>query len=162
MCAALNRLPGVELELATTDANGADAPIAPETVPAGFVTHLFSKTFSERWKFSAGLWTWLRQHTRNYDLVHIHSVWSFATLAAGAAAARAGVPDIVRPAGMLSTYTLNRRSRSQTALLARLLANAARSDEAAAFPCDQPGRSSRVPASSSRRQNGGDSQWSGC
>jgi glycosyltransferase involved in cell wall biosynthesis len=108
MCAALNRLPGMEVELATTDADGPGARLGSESVPAGLVTHLFAVTFSERWKFSAGLWRWLRLHTRDYDLVHIHAVWSFACYAAGAAARKAGVPYIVRPAGMLSTYTWGR------------------------------------------------------
>jgi glycosyltransferase involved in cell wall biosynthesis len=108
MCAALNRLPGLEVELATTDANGADARLTRADVPQGFVTHLFPKTFSERWKYSAGLGRWLRRHTGGYDLVHIHAVWSFACSAAGAAARRAGVPYVVRPAGMLSSYTWSR------------------------------------------------------
>ena len=109
MCAALNRLSGVEIELATTDADGAGSHIGAESLPAGFVTHLFSRTISERWKFSAGLHSWLRKRCRDYDLVHIHSLWSFSSFAAGAAASKARVPYIVRPAGMLSSYTLSRR-----------------------------------------------------
>ena len=108
MCAALNRLPGLEVELATTDANGADTRLTKADLPEGFVTHLFPKTFSERWKYSAGLRRWLGRHTSAYDLVHIHAVWSFACSAAGAAARRVGVPYVIRPAGMLSSYTWSR------------------------------------------------------
>ncbi len=109
LCAALNRLNGTVVELATTDANGADARFDPRDKPAGFVTHLFPRTFSERWKFSAGMRSWLRQHAQEYDLVHIHALWSFASFAAGAAAARVNVPYIVQPHGMLSAYTWSRR-----------------------------------------------------
>jgi glycosyltransferase involved in cell wall biosynthesis len=108
MCAALNRLPGVEVELAATDADGAATLVDPKAVPPGFITHLFPVTWSERWKFSAGLKRWLRRHTREFDLVHIHALWSFACQAAAAAARRSGVPYIVRPAGMLSAYTWSR------------------------------------------------------
>ena len=109
LCAALNRLDGTVVELATTDADGANARIDAGDVPAGFVTHLFSRSFSERWKFSAALWSWLRQHAKDYDLVHIHALWSFASYAASTMAARARVPYIVQPHGMLSAYTWSRR-----------------------------------------------------
>jgi glycosyltransferase involved in cell wall biosynthesis len=109
MCAALNRLSGIEVELATTDADGAGSRLESSALPSGFVTHLFPRTFSERWKFSAPLWSWLRGHCKDYELVHIHALWSFSSWAAGAAAYRGRVPYIVRPAGMLSAYTWSRR-----------------------------------------------------
>jgi len=108
MVAALNRLPGVTAEIATTDADGPGRRIDPALLPAGVPVHLFRRTLSERWKFSAGLGRWLNRNARNYDLVHIHAVWSFAPAAAGRAARRAGVPYLVRPAGMLSGYTWGR------------------------------------------------------
>lgn len=109
LCAALNRIPQVTVELATTDANGSSGRISVESLPTGFVTHLFPKTFSERWKYSRGLGRWLRRFAKDYDLIHIHALWSFACYAAGTAARSAGVPYIVRPAGMLSEYTWSRR-----------------------------------------------------
>lgn len=108
MCAALNRLDGLEVELATTDADGADSRIETKDIPTGFVTHLFQRTCSERWKFSFPLGSWLRHNCRTYDLIHVHGLWSYATYAAGRAAARARVPFLIRPAGMLSHYTWNR------------------------------------------------------
>jgi glycosyltransferase involved in cell wall biosynthesis len=105
LCAALNRLPSLEAEIATTDADGRGGRLGGEQLPPGVKTHLFRRTFSEQWKFSAGLWQWLRRHVRDYDLLHLHAVWSFATAAAGAAARRAGTPYVIRPAGMLSEYT---------------------------------------------------------
>jgi glycosyltransferase involved in cell wall biosynthesis len=108
MCAALNRLEGVEVELAATDADGPDGQLTAADTPDGVVTHLFHRTFSERWKYSAGLARWLRQHAARFDVVHIHALWSFASCAAAAAARRARVPYVVRPAGMLSAYTWSR------------------------------------------------------
>jgi glycosyltransferase involved in cell wall biosynthesis len=39
-------------------------------------------------------------------VVHVHGIWSYPNAAAARAAERAGVPYIVRPAGMLSDYCL--------------------------------------------------------
>jgi glycosyltransferase involved in cell wall biosynthesis len=110
LVAALNRLPGVTAEIAATDADGPGGRLAPAAAPAGVTTHLFRRDLSERWKFSAGLWRWVRRHAADYDVVHTHAVWSFAPAAAAAAARRAGVPYVVRPAGMLSEYTWGRRA----------------------------------------------------
>jgi glycosyltransferase involved in cell wall biosynthesis len=109
MVTGLNGLGGVRAEVATTDADGPngrlDAAILPREVPI----HLFRRDWSESWKVSLGLRKWLRENTADYDLVHIHAVWSFATAVAARAAERAGVPYILRPAGMLSDYSWNRQ-----------------------------------------------------
>lgn len=110
MCAALNRLPGISTEIATTDADGPGGRIDSDALAADVATHVFRRTASESWKFSGGLWKWLRQHAGDYNLIHVHALWSFAAAAAGAAARRARVPYIVRPAGMLSEYTWGRRA----------------------------------------------------
>lgn len=107
MVAALNRLPGVTAELATTDADGAGGRIDPATFPPGVPVRLFRRSLSEQWKYSSGLGRWLARHAGEYDVVHAHSLWSYSTAAAARAADRAGVPYIVRPAGMLSEYCLN-------------------------------------------------------
>lgn len=52
---------------------------------------------------------WLQAHVHEYDLVHIHGVFSFTCLAAIRAAARAGVPCIVRPFGVLNRWGMERR-----------------------------------------------------
>ena len=108
MVAALNRLPGVSAEIATTDADGQGSRLDRKVLPPDVVVHLFRRSFSEQWKFSYGLWWWLRRHVKDYDLVHVHALWSFASAAAGSAAYAAGVPYVVRPAGMLSEYTRSR------------------------------------------------------
>jgi glycosyltransferase involved in cell wall biosynthesis len=109
MVAALNQLDGVQTEVATTDADGPGGRLTSDDTPADIPIRLFRRTCSEQWKVSLGLRNWLQRHARKYDLVHIHAVWSFATAAAARAADRAGVPYIVRPAGMLSSYTWERK-----------------------------------------------------
>lgn len=62
------------------------------------------------YKFSWGLWHWLSENVKNYDIVHIHSVFCFSTAMAAATARKAGIPYIVRPLGQLYPWALNNRN----------------------------------------------------
>ncbi|HZQ07136.1 MAG TPA: glycosyltransferase, partial [Anaerolineae bacterium] len=70
------------------------------------VTHWFFHRQTQFYKFSLPLTRWLAQHTREYDLLHIHALFSYATLPAARFATRAGVPYIIRPLGTLNRYGL--------------------------------------------------------
>lgn len=91
--------------IACTDADGPSERIDPnqEILPAS--TFVFKRSFSERWKYSRELGGWLSRNVASYDLVHIHSLWSYPTQKAAREAARFRVPYILRPAGMLSPYS---------------------------------------------------------
>jgi glycosyltransferase involved in cell wall biosynthesis len=109
LCEALARKQGVEVEVATTDADGPHGRLAEHTLPAtSFPIRVFRRSFSERWKFSRGLLRWLWQSAGQYQLVHIHAVWSFATTAACWAARRHRVPYVILPQGMLAPYGWSR------------------------------------------------------
>jgi glycosyltransferase involved in cell wall biosynthesis len=111
LCEALNRKPGYVVEIATTDADGRGRRLAPEDTPKTTVPlRLFRRNYSERWKLSLNLLRWLWWHARDYDLIHIHAVWSFATAAASWAARWNQVPYVVMPQGMLSPYSWSRSS----------------------------------------------------
>ncbi len=108
MVRALNRISGITAEIATTDADGPGCRIDTAGLPRDVVTHLFVRDFSEQWKYSARLGSWLKSEGKQYDLFHVHALWTYATRAACAAGRRHGVPVILRPCGMLSTYTWGR------------------------------------------------------
>jgi glycosyltransferase involved in cell wall biosynthesis len=61
------------------------------------------------YKASLPMARWLRRHAADYDLLHIHALFSFSSLAAVQAARRAGVPYILRPLGTLGTYGVTQR-----------------------------------------------------
>lgn len=48
---------------------------------------------------------WLGSNASRYDIVHIHGVWAYSTYAAARAAKDAGVPYIICPQGMLTSYS---------------------------------------------------------
>jgi glycosyltransferase involved in cell wall biosynthesis len=106
MTSALRELGGVDVEIATTDADGAGGRITAANLPhAAGVVHLFRRTMGERLKYSREMASWLAAHAADYDLIQTHSTWNYPTSATCRAARRVGVPYIIRPCGMLSDYT---------------------------------------------------------
>jgi glycosyltransferase involved in cell wall biosynthesis len=111
MCQSLKAC-SVEPTIVTTDADGSgslrvkrDELVDHEGVP----TRFFVRQWSEAFKYSRPLSTWLKRHMSEFDVVHVHAVFSHSSLAAAAAARRAGVPYIVRPLGSLSPWALRQR-----------------------------------------------------
>jgi glycosyltransferase involved in cell wall biosynthesis len=101
---------GVEVHVATID----------ETLPKsqsldGLVSdtdgfHRISFGLSFRpYRVSLSLGTWLARHAGDYDLIHIHGVFTYSSWAACRAAAKAGVPFVVRPLGILNRWGMDNR-----------------------------------------------------
>src|SRR5438552_8807806 len=68
--------------------------------------------FPRQTRFYAVSWplaTWLAAHVSEFDVVHIHALFSFATLPAAFWANRRHVPYIVRPLGTLSEWGMKNR-----------------------------------------------------
>jgi len=114
----------VQVTAATTDDDGrgkhlTSATLGKVVAQDGWAAIYFRKQ-TEFYKTSLPLRSWLRCHVRDYDAVHVHAVFSFASLAAGHAAAAAGVPYIVRPLGVLNRWGMQNRRRLVKALSFRL------------------------------------------
>jgi glycosyltransferase involved in cell wall biosynthesis len=123
---------GLNVHVATTDDNGPDRL----RVPLGEPQHEDGATFwyfprqTKFYTFSWPLTRWLARHLREFDLVHIHALFSYAALPAALLARWAGVPYIVRPLGTLNRWGIaNRRpwlkKLSFRLLESRILAGAA-------------------------------------
>lgn len=112
MCRAL-RERGVETLIATTDADG-DARLEVElgrpklygNVPVIF----FPRQWSEAFKYSRPLARWLESHVGEFEVVHIHAVFSHACLVAARACRKRGVPYVVRPLGSLDPWSMKQKS----------------------------------------------------
>lgn len=157
MAAALST-EGAEILLATTDADGPGRlPVATGSVLdyRGVPTIFFPRLPGESLKLSPSLARWLRGNAGGFDLLHVHSVFSHASIAAGAAARDAGVPYIVRPLGQLDGWSLAQHALRKRAFLAtvgrRLLRGAAvlhwtdESEQAAVPRLVRPGPGFVVP-----------------
>ena len=132
MCRAL-RLAGLDAVIATTDADGpARLPVDTGVITTHheLPTIFFRRQATESFKWSTALASWLTAHVREFDLVHVHAVFSHSSLAAGRACRAAQVPYIVRPLGSLDPWSLDQHPRRKQLLMAlgarRFLAGARR------------------------------------
>ena len=112
MCSAL-QAQGIEILIATTNADGnEEMPVAlgEKTVYQDIATIFFTRQWSEALKYSRPLARWLESNVKNFDLVHIHAIFSHASVAAAAACRKRRVPYIVRPLGALDPWSLKQKS----------------------------------------------------
>ncbi|HUQ80917.1 MAG TPA: glycosyltransferase [Gemmatimonadaceae bacterium] len=116
---------GVDVTVATTNADGhgaLDVPVDSPVIEDGVIYRFFARTMPGSWKFSWPLTRWLWAHAGAYDVVHVHALFSYATIPGCRAALHAPVPYIVRPLGTLSEWSLGHRAwkkRPYYALLER-------------------------------------------
>lgn len=105
---------GLDIETVTTDDDGPGKRNGIENgaslIHEGAVRRYFRKT-SDTYKVSISLSNWLFKNISQYDVVHIHALFSFSSSAAALIARYKKVPYIIRPLGTLNQYGLeNRRS----------------------------------------------------
>ena len=116
---------GIDVTVATTNAAGPrslDVPVDSAVIDDGVVFRYFARSVPGSWKFSWPMTRWLWANAGTYDVVHVHALFSYATIPGCRAAARAPVPYVLRPLGTLSDWSLGHRrwkKRPYYALLER-------------------------------------------
>ena len=94
---------GVSVTTLTTDHGGGG-----NDVPAS--KRIYKRLWTTPYKLAPGMVPYLWRHLHEFDVVHIHAMFSFAPTAAALCARLLGVPYVVRPLGTLGQYgLLNRR-----------------------------------------------------
>lgn len=108
---ALGRL-GIQVETATTTDAGQGHRLSRTTATRLLEDDAHRWYFTKRtefYKVAPGFALWMIGRVHQYDVVHIHALFSFtSTVAAWMARAR-GVPYVVRPLGVLAPYGMSRR-----------------------------------------------------
>jgi glycosyltransferase involved in cell wall biosynthesis len=111
LATALRRC-GIDVEVCSTDADGSGRlPVQLDKLVTyrGNQFRFFRRDWSEAFKFSRDMQRWLGQHVADYDLVHVHAVFSHSVYAAARACQRHQVPYIVRPLGSLEPWCIRQK-----------------------------------------------------
>ncbi|MGD1805621.1 hormogonium polysaccharide biosynthesis glycosyltransferase HpsP [Dapis sp. BLCC M126] len=107
----------IDVTILTTDSNG-DAGQPPLDVPLdipvtqnGYQIRYFRCSPFRRYKFSLKLLQWLNQHAADFDLAHIHALFSPVTTIAATVARSNNLPYILRPLGTLDPADLRKKKQ---------------------------------------------------
>jgi len=114
---------GHNVHVFTTNVDGGatlDVPVDRPVDIDSVHVHYFPSTFP-RLYWSPAMRRALAEGIGQYDLVHIHAVYLWPGIAAARAAAKAGVPYIISPRGMLVRDLIRQKSRLVKTLWLRLL-----------------------------------------
>lgn len=116
MCRAL-REAGVDAEIAATNADGhrnSTLEEARKRAGEGIPAQIFRRLPPYAYMTSPSMAVWLALHTREYDIVHVHALFSHPTTLGCLWSRVHGVPYIIRPLGLLDPWCLNQnRMRKQ-------------------------------------------------
>ena len=119
MCKALNDKDQNSL-ICTTDANGnskLDVEYNKVINYKGVPTIFFPLNFSESYKYSYSLQKWLNNNVVDFDIVHIHAIFSHSSIAAAVVSKKMNVSYIIRPLGSLNIWGLKNRSILKSLML---------------------------------------------
>ncbi|HSF72578.1 MAG TPA: hormogonium polysaccharide biosynthesis glycosyltransferase HpsP [Microcoleus sp.] len=108
---------GIDVTIITTDSNGdigqhpLDVPLNQPLQQNGYQIIYFRCYPWRRYKFSFSLLQWLNENARQFDLAHIHALFSPVTTLAATIARYHHLPYIIRPCGMLDPADLQKKKR---------------------------------------------------
>jgi glycosyltransferase involved in cell wall biosynthesis len=117
---------GADVTVLTTDSNGdigqppLDVPIDRPVEQDGYQIRYFHCSPFRRYKFSLRLLRWLAAHAAEFDLAHIHALFSPISSAAARVAYAQHLPYLLRPLGTLDPADLRKKWRLKQIYVALL------------------------------------------
>ena len=111
MCRA-QQAHGIAVQIASTDAEPGGhirVELESSTTYKGVPAIFFRKQWSEAFKFSRSMASWLKRRVTDFDVLEIHGVFSHACISASRACRKKGVPYVIRPLGHLERWALDQK-----------------------------------------------------
>ncbi|MBD2495355.1 hormogonium polysaccharide biosynthesis glycosyltransferase HpsP [Nostoc sp. FACHB-280] len=108
---------GVKVTILTTDSNGdtgqqpLDVPLNRPIQQDGYEIIYFRCAPFRRYKFSLDLLNWLKTHAKEFDLAHIHALFSPISSAAATVCREKKLPYVLRPLGTLDPADLQKKKQ---------------------------------------------------
>ena len=102
---------GVCVTVLTTDFDGPGRRLSDSAKgqAGNGVTRVYITRWTDAYKIAPGAIPWLWRNVGRFDVVHIHALFSFLSVVAGAIAFARGVPYVIRPLGTLARYGVTQR-----------------------------------------------------
>ncbi|PSB53760.1 glycosyl transferase group 1, partial [filamentous cyanobacterium Phorm 6] len=107
----------IDVTIITTNSNGdigqppLDVPLNQPIKQNGYQIIYFRCSPFRRYKFSLSLLQWLNENARQFDIAHIHALFSPVTTLAATIARGHHLPYIIRPCGMLDPADLQKKKQ---------------------------------------------------
>ncbi|MFQ3245877.1 MAG: glycosyltransferase involved in cell wall biosynthesis [Arenicella sp.] len=122
---------GIDAEIATTNDNGPNnlevslnSLIDHSGVPVRFFERASPPIAAIReFSYSLSFTRWLSRHISDYDVVHVHAIFSYCSSYAMYLARKKGIPYVVRPIGQLQNWSLQ-QARTKKKLYLQVLEKA--------------------------------------
>lgn len=108
---------GIEVTVLTTDSNGdsgqspLDVPLNTAVAQDGYQIRYFHCSPFRRYKFSVDLLRWLLTNSAEFDIAHIHALFSPISTAAATVSRYKKLPYILRPLGTLDPADLRKKKQ---------------------------------------------------
>lgn len=102
---------GVEVVTATTDHAGPGRRLRADEMLASVngANRIYARKVMDFYKVAPALVPWLWRNVRRFDVLHVHALFSFTSIAAALIAWMRGAPYVIRPLGTLNSYGITRR-----------------------------------------------------
>ena len=135
---------GVETAIATTTIDQDKTRVIPDSVPVYSFSRQICSILPSEFAFSLGLKHWLKQHSREFDLLHIHYLFTYPSAVACHYARKYKIPYILTPEGMLSQECLKRSALKKKFYMSFFEKNNLKNASAIHFICEEEMRDARI------------------
>lgn len=111
---------GHEVTVYSTTANGQqelDVPVKTPVQVDGVTVYYFPRITGDHTHVSPSLWKHTWKTARSFDVVHIHSWWSFLVLGASLMCRLRGIKPVLSPHGMFCDYVLTAKNQAKKKVL---------------------------------------------